>query len=37
MRERLVSCIKEIIHEGFDEIILWEGSGAKLRSACELV
>ena len=37
MRGRLVSCIEAIIHEGFDEMILWEGGRAKLRSACKLV
>ena len=37
MRERLVACIKRIIHEGFDKMILWKGSRVKLRSACEFV
>ena len=37
MRERLVACIVGIIHEGFDEMILWEGGGAKLRSACKFL
>ena len=37
MGERLVACIKGIIHEGFDEMILWEGGRAKLRSACKFV
>ena len=34
---RLVACIKGIIHEGFDEMILWEDGRAKLRSACKFV
>ena len=37
MGGRLVAYIEGIIHEGFDEMILWEGSRAKLRSACKFV
>jgi len=37
MGGRLVVCIEGIIYECFDEMILWEGGGAKLRSACEFV
>ena len=33
----LVACIEGIIHEGFDEMILWEGGRVKLRSACKFV
>ena len=37
MGGRPVACIEGIIHEGFDEMILWEDGGVKLRSACEFV
>ena len=37
MGGRLVAYIEGIIHEGFDEMSLWEGGGAKLRSACKFM
>ena len=37
MRGRLVACVEGAIHECFDDMILWKGSGVKLRSACEFL
>ena len=34
---RLVVHIEGIVHEGSDEVILWKGSRAKLRSTCKFL
>ena len=37
MKRRLRVCIWSILYEGLDEMILWEGSRAKLGSASKFM
>ena len=37
MKRRFRVCIQSVLYEGLDEMILWEGSRAKLGSTSEFV
>jgi len=37
VKRQLRVCVQSVLYEGLDEMILWEGSRAKLGSASEFV